>query len=183
MVCCRLGKLRCGELQRASASGVSTGLTAKRSLGCASIVMDHRCESRTSCRGPTDFIVAAPLLCPMACTQSCRLRHHHAIEVAIGSMLAHFLCCVAVTDACASSTTTQIASCSFDETARIHGLRSGKTLREFKGHTVRLSTMSACQYLLQQSTAFGQAVLLCRDDCDAEKHHTYHTCAHPQWCF
>ena len=46
----------------------------------------------------------------------------------------------------------QIVSCSFDETARLHGLRSGRTLREFKGHSVshniaQLLIVSACTLL------------------------------------
>jgi WD40 repeat-containing protein SMU1 len=40
-----------------------------------------------------------------------------------------------VTSVCFSKDNSQLLSASFDQTIRIHGLKSGKTLKEFRGHT------------------------------------------------
>ena len=40
-----------------------------------------------------------------------------------------------LTSVCFSRDSTQLLTASFDQSARIHGLKSGKTLKEFRGHT------------------------------------------------
>ena len=39
-----------------------------------------------------------------------------------------------VTSVCFSNDSTQVLSASFDGSMRVHGLRSGRMLREFRGH-------------------------------------------------
>jgi WD40 repeat-containing protein SMU1 len=39
-----------------------------------------------------------------------------------------------VTSVCFSRDATQVLSTSFDQTIRIHGIKSGKMLKEFRGH-------------------------------------------------
>eukprot|EP01034_Spumella_vulgaris_P023260 gene23259-29472_t len=40
-----------------------------------------------------------------------------------------------ITSLCFARDSTQLLTTSYDQTARIHGLKSGKTLKEFRGHT------------------------------------------------
>jgi len=40
-----------------------------------------------------------------------------------------------ITSVCWSRDSSQLLTASFDQTARVHGLKSGKTLREFRGHS------------------------------------------------
>lgn len=40
-----------------------------------------------------------------------------------------------VTSVCFSKDSTQVLSASYDQTIRIHGLKSGKMLKEFRGHS------------------------------------------------
>ena len=53
-----------------------------------------------------------------------------------------------VTSLCFAPDSTQLLSASFDATARIHGLKSGKTLKEFRGHK---SYVNDCTYTVDGS--------------------------------
>lgn len=47
-----------------------------------------------------------------------------------------------VTSVCFSSDSTQVLSASFDGSMRVHGLRSGRMLREFRGHKSYVNSAS-----------------------------------------
>ena len=56
---------------------------------------------------------------------------------------------------------SQVASCSHDHTARVHGLRSGKTLREFRGHTALVNSVT-CVLTQAAGRGRGGRSLTCR---------------------
>ena len=53
-------------------------------------------------------------------------------------------CCSNATHTHTHTRKQEIATCSYDGTAKIHGLRSGRTLKEFRGHNGYVNNVTYC---------------------------------------